>query len=422
MTALRRMTFKALSGMAAALALGLGAPAAAQQSDAPVDVTAAPPPSAEDIGPSQLRDFNLQGTVTRPGDRPAVSPAQPATTAPAQPRSGEAVPGEAAQRPAPRAAGASAPPASLPSGQPAGSTSAVPGFAGGAAPVTPSAPLDVTTGTATQPGVVGVPEIPSTGGLVSWPWIAALIALLGGGALLAWTRRGRRQRYGDPGRLAFSGLAPETDAKPAPFPPAKPRPDPVPPRAEPRPAPRPDPVPRPQNDGLIVSTSLKPRLDVEFHPERVVLTEQEAMLQFEVILDNLGSASARDVLIEARLFTAHAGMDRDLANFFQNPVAAGDRISSVDPLTRVSLKSAVRLPLDQLHAFEAAGRKLVVPMIGFNILYREGSGDGQGSASFLVGRGNDGDEKLGPIRLDLGPRIFRGLSARPHSLGLQQVA
>ena len=30
----------------------------------------------------------------------------------------------------------------------------------------------------------------------------------------------------------------------------------------------------------------------------------------------------------------------------------------------------------------------------------------------------DEDEKLAPFRIDLGPRIFRGLSARPHSTGI----
>ena len=69
MTALRRMTIGKIGGIAAAVALGLAAPAVAQNSDAPIDVTAAPPPSAETIGPSQLRDFNLRGTVTRPADK-----------------------------------------------------------------------------------------------------------------------------------------------------------------------------------------------------------------------------------------------------------------------------------------------------------------------------------------------------------------
>ena len=93
----------------------------------------------------------------------------------------------------------------------------------------------------------------------------------------------------------------------------------------------------------------------------------------------------------------------------------------IAPLGRVSLKSVARLPLDQVHQFEAGGRKLFVPLIGFNILYRFGGTEGQASASFLVGRGNEEDEKLAPFRIDQGPKIFRGLSSRPHSIGMQNA-
>ena len=117
---------------------------------------------------------------------------------------------------------------------------------------------------------------------------------------------------------------------------------------------------------------------------------------------------------------AHAGQDAEIGRFFQQPVGQGDRIAALQPLGRISLKSAVRLPIAQLHSFTVEGRTLFVPLVAFNILY---SGDAQTSASFLVGRGTETDEKLAPFRLDLGPRIFRGLSARSHSLGLnQQVA
>lgn len=431
MAALRRWTRKTLSGGAAMLALALATPTLAQNNDAPVDVTAGPPPSAETIGPSQLRDFNLQGTVTRPADRPATTATQPATTAPAPPRDGEAVPSEAAAAgPAPGSAAGRSSARAVDASTTAGLAGAAAGTAA-SAPVTPSLPLEVNTNPAPQPGFSPdqlMPEAPeSSDALLSWPWLAALIALVGGGAVIAFNRRGRRQRYGDPGRMAFAGLAPEVVPDAKPIPPARPRADPVPPRAQPALAPRPDPVPppapksapKPADDGLIVSTRLKPELNIEFLPDRVVVTDQEVMLQFDIVLANVGSAPARDVLVEGRLFTAHYGQDQEIASYFQNPTVEGDRMTSIAPLGRVSLKSVARLPLDQVHRFEAGGRKLFVPLIGFNILYRSGAGEGQASASFLVGRGNEQDEKLAPFRIDQGPRIFRGLSCRPHSVGLQ---
>ena len=260
----------------------------------------------------------------------------------------------------------------------------------------------------------------------SWPWIAALVALLGGGAFFAWSRARRSQRQADPGRMAFAGLARDAglggtgEAEPR----VAPRPDPVPPKAQPTPAQPPQPVsiaaPRPAvgDDGSIRSTGLKPELNVQLLPDRVVVNEREVMLQFDVVLSNSGSAPARDVLIEARLVTAHAGQDNDVAAFFQAPAGTGDRIPTLSPFGKISLKSVVRLPLDQVHAFEASGRRLFVPLVAFNILFREPGGEGQASASFLVGRGSEDDDKLAPFRLDLGPPIFRGLVARAHSIGL----
>jgi hypothetical protein len=425
MTALRRMTVKTLGALTAILSLGLSAPALGQNADAPVDVTAAPPPSAETIGPSQLRDFNLQGRVTRPADGSSATPAQPANTAAATPRNGEAVPTEAAAAPATGLSGSAPSRAQSPARQ-----ATAPNAITESQLVTPSLPLEVTTGAAAQPGFAddslsAPPSIDSDGGFLSWPWIAALIALVGGGAFIAWSRRGRRERYSDPGRMAFAGLAPDVVPDAKPYPPGRPRPDPLPPRAHPAPrAPRPDPVPsppesKPDDAGLIVSTRLKPQLNVEFHPDRVVVTDQEVLLQFEVVVANVGSAPARDVLVEGRLFTAHIGQDQEIAAFFRNPAVDGDRMASIAPLGRISLKSVARLPLAAINHFEASGRRMFVPLVGFNILYRFGSAEGHASASFLVGRGDEDADKLAPFRIDLGPRIFRGLSSRAHSIGLQ---
>lgn len=429
MTALRRMKSTVFSGSAAALLFGIASPAVAQNNEPPVAVTASPPPSAETVGPSQLRDFNLQGTVTRPADRPDASAAQPASTAPAPVREGDAVPSEAAQPPA-RTANRNRPvPVSESSVTPA-SENAGPVSSG---TLTPSAPSDVRTDPAPQsagPSAAITSALSPENSGWSWTWIAALIALIAGGAFFAWSRRGRNQRFADPGRAAFAGLAREaglggaSEAEPR----VAPRPDPIPSRAQPAPAPSTQPIPQPSpaptpaptaaDDGLIVSTRLKPELNVQLLPDRVVVTEQEVLFQFDVVLSNSGSAPARDLLVESRLVTAHAGQDREIAEFFQAPAGTGDRMPGLSPLGKISLKSVVRLPLDQVHAFEAGGRRLFVPLVAFNILFRAGSGEGQASASFLIGRGSEDDEKLAPFRLDMGPRIFRGLVVRAHSIGL----
>ena len=60
-----------------------------------------------------------------------------------------------------------------------------------------------------------------------------------------------------------------------------------------------------------------------------------------------------------------------------------------------------------------------MPTVGFNAVYRWAGGEGQTSASFLIGRETKG-EKMAPFRLDRGPRIFRGLGARLHTVGVRK--
>ena len=435
MTALRRSVDRIWVAFIAALALMSAAPAMAQNADAPVDVTAAPPPAAGDVGPSQLRDFNLNGRVTRPSDRPAAVPPDPAPST-ASPSTIQPDRAAASVRDAPVRATPRAVPPSVASPAPAPATLPdVSQPASGSVVASLPAPDFSTPAEATS--------LPTeSGGFTMWPWFVALVALIGGVAYLLRGRRLRRRRYADFDRLAFAG-PPEGQAelprakatptpKPAgaagpaawPIPKPKPAAEPTPPWPTatkpvpaPIPAPLPDPAPTPRSDGGIVSTRLKPELNVEFVPDRAVVTDREVMLQFDVTITNSGSAPARDVLVEGRLVSAHAAQDAEIADFFAAPAGPGDRMALIPPLGRVALKSAVRLPLDQLHSFEVDGRRLFVPLVALNIFF---AGAGQASASYLVGRGTDADDKLAPFRLDLGPRIFRGLSARPHSAGLQR--
>ena len=71
-------------------------------------------------------------------------------------------------------------------------------------------------------------------------------------------------------------------------------------------------------------------------PDRAVVTENEVLVQFDVLLANSGSAPARDVLVEAKLVPAHAKQDEEIAAFFQYPQATGDRMAAIPPLGKVS--------------------------------------------------------------------------------------
>ena len=406
---------------AIALAVGLAAPALAQvegATDAAPITIAPPPPTAQDaVGPAQLRDFSINGTVTRRAENPTLSSAQPAPAATAraeapapQSRTGPAVadrassPATTAARSATRSVAGVTPgtgdnftftPSTAGTGQAAS-------FTPGAVAQTASTPL-VDTYAGSQPNV-----------LSHWPWLLALLAA--GGAAFWYFRRQRGGGY------AFAGAG--GDASALDF--SAPQPAPAPPRAAPAPpppvarAPVPAAPPQPRAAPVgIISTRLRPWLEIEFQPLSAALDAEKGTIEFDVVVYNSGSAPARDVLIEAALFNAGSDQDQVIGQFFERPAGPGDRIAAIPPLQRMEFRHSVKLPREQLRRFEVEGRVLFVPLVGFNAHYRWSGGDGQSSVSYVVGRNTDG-EKMAPFLIGDGPKTYRGLGAREHTLRIRK--
>lgn len=407
------------SGLVAVLLLA-GAPLLAQDNA----TTSTPPPApAGDIGPRELSNFSITGTVTRPTQQEPA--AEPQATASSQPAAREATPGTTvAERAATSRLIATGRPA-VPSQQAAidpiakRPTLRSPGTEA-IAPPTP---------TQSRPVVPLPAAAPS--GFSPLPWIAALL-LIGAGAVIYFGLQRKRQRYAAPG---VSEFVPETPA-PAPVrtPPAgRTAAAPVPKAGtSPPPAvsPRPDPIPTPRGTVTsslrspapptgLVSAGLRPWIELELEPSQALLTDEHAAIAFDVTLYNSGSAPARDVAVEACLINAGQQQDVQLNQFYSTPGAVRDKIPAVAPLARVTLKSAVRLPRSAVQEYEVEGRKLFMPMVAVNSRYRWSSGEGQSAASFMVGRAADDRAKLGPLRVDQGARGWKGLAARRYEKGIR---
>ena len=82
------------------------------------------------------------------------------------------------------------------------------------------------------------------------------------------------------------------------------------------------------------------------------------------------------------------------------------------------IKGEVGMPIDEMKALKLDGRMLFVPVIAVNALYDFGEGrSGQSSKSYVVGRELEtSSEKMGAFRVDQGPRIWRTVGQRQHSL------
>jgi hypothetical protein len=397
--------------------MGIAAPALAQDqadSAASPPVIAPPPPRTDDVvGPAQLRDFSLSGTVTRradpqPSDSQQAEPQQAETASLPPARSASsgtsaAQPSRSAAAEAPRQSAAAPTRASTGPGAFAFPTPA----SNQPASFAPPLPSPVTS-------PVSDPIASPESGLISkWPWLLAL--LTAAGAALWYFRRNR------PGGFALAGAGGDASAFDLRPQPAPPRPT---PRAGPAPAPAPrgpvpEAAPKPATAPVgIVSTRLRPWLEVEFAPAAAIVDNEKGAIQFEVTIYNSGSAPARDVLVEAAMFNAGPDQDQVIGQFFARPSGQGEGVT-IPPLQRLSFRSLVSLPRDQLRIFEVEKRSLFVPLVGFNAVYRWSNGQGQTSASFLVGRNTNG-EKMGPFRVDQGPKTFRGLAAHEHTLRIRK--
>ena len=327
------------------------------------------------IGPPQLKDFSIA-----PQRRIVAPPAQPTQTpAPAPPST-------AARPPAAEAPARSAPVQSTATRRQAAPTTPVtvaPAAAQpGAAQVEPVA-LPTAEASAPPPIVPEaaprVPGAPSDGASI-WYYAApaAVLVLLG---LFFLARR----------RRPVEALAVET----------------VPAIAAPPPRPRPDPIPRPW-------------LELALKAERASFTDAEAELQFELEIANKGGSPARNLRIDVKMFNGGAEQDKEIGAFFRT---AGRETTKLNlPVVEAGVTGVIHgrvtLARADMKAMKLDERLLFVPVVAVNALYDWGEGrTGQTSKSYVVGRElQESSDKMGAFRVDQGPRIWRTVGQRPHSL------
>jgi hypothetical protein len=135
-------------------------------------------------------------------------------------------------------------------------------------------------------------------------------------------------------------------------------------------------------------------------------------------MTNKGEADARNIRIDPRLF--NAGAEGEMLAFFQGPIhdVSGSPQIVLRPGGSIRLNGQVAMPNAELREIELGGRRIFVPMVAINVAYDwAGGGAGRTSRSWLVGREAEvPTEKMGPFRLDLGPRIYRSVGRREARL------
>jgi hypothetical protein len=245
-----------------------------------------------------------------------------------------------------------------------------------------------------------VTAAPSTSGF-NWLWLLLLVPLIGlaGFAWLNLRRRREAQDEGDRGSLAGTlgaarwvedeapVTAEATSAETG---------------AEPQSAPPPAEAPA------------RAWLEIDIAPDRAAATGTQAVLHYELTLRNTGQLAARNIRIDSRLFNASA--DADIADFLSGPIhdQSGSPQIAIAPGEELRLGSAAGMPNEDVQAIQVQGRTIFVPSLATKVAYdwEGGTASGRTARAWLVGRETEASTKMGPFRLDLGPRIYRQVGRR----------
>ncbi|MEA3032433.1 MAG: hypothetical protein QOH86_449, partial [Sphingomonadales bacterium] len=245
-----------------------------------------------------------------------------------------------------------------------------------------------------QPAPAPVAAAPSTPQF-NWLWLLLLVPLLGL-AGFAWLRlRRRRESQDGQNRASLAGtlgvarwVEDEAPAQPAPA------------EADPRP----DPAPQ----------AARAWLEIDIAPDRAAATDTQAVLHYELTLRNTGQVAARNIRIDSRLFNASA--DADIADFLAGPIhdQSGSPQIAIPPGEELRLGSAAGMAKEEVQAIQVQGRTIFVPSLATKVAYDwdGGAASGRTARAWLVGRETEASTKMGPFRLDLGPRIYRQVGRR----------
>ena len=167
----------------------------------------------------------------------------------------------------------------------------------------------------------------------------------------------------------------------------------------------------------VAQATSAPTITVQFVPEKATITFAMLTIKGQLQLNNEGKADVEDMQLRAGLISASHQQQKATSQFFStarditpSPMGnakAGEKIG-------IELELSVRL--SEMHSFRLGDQRLLVPIMLATIEYRTGNETvpHRVEVACMIGRESTPPKaKMGPLRLDLGPRSFAPLGTRP---------
>lgn len=177
---------------------------------------------------------------------------------------------------------------------------------------------------------------------------------------------------------------------------------PVTPPATPKPAP---PSPPPASGVSIL-----------FIPEKATISFTTLTVQGQLQIANESKVPAKNMELHAVLLSASERQQEAMASFFDDPTQiAPNALGEAKPGERLALSLELSVSLSEMQSFPLGDLRLLVPILVANLSYSGADGrKEEARLACMIGReAKPPKPKMGPLRLDQGPRSFAPLGQRP---------
>ena len=160
---------------------------------------------------------------------------------------------------------------------------------------------------------------------------------------------------------------------------------------------------------------IRPQITLEFRPERATLSFTALTVKGTLVIENLGKEAAVGMHMRATMISANRNQSATIAAFFDGSIPVEDNVlGDAKAGENIALELEISIPSQELQSYSVAERQIVVPVIVADLSYSWSGGKDTSRLACLVGREAQPPQgKMGPLRLDLGPRSFSPLGQRP---------
>ncbi len=152
-----------------------------------------------------------------------------------------------------------------------------------------------------------------------------------------------------------------------------------------------------------------------FVPDNAVVSLANLSIRGQLQVANEGPDIIEGLTLRAVLIAASAQQQQAIESFFAHPGRIPpSSVGTLNPGERIGLTLELSVALHEMQTFVLGDKTLLVPILLAHLSYDNAVQHEGAQLVTMIGReANPPTSKMGPLRLDLGPRTFGQLGHRP---------